>query len=180
MEWKRGLVMLMASLALGVFGCGDDDGGDGDAGGGEDSGPPGGDDTGPPGGEDSGPPGGEDSGPPSGMDSGPPAGGCAAMYAGCATFDDMTGAGTVTIGIVGFEYSPKCIRVNVGQMVSVPAEAVHPINGACGPGDMNPIMDGATMPQTVTFDTPGVYGINCMNHGAPDGTGMAGAIEVVP
>ena len=185
---KMALIAMLAGLSLAMGGCGDDDGDTPDSGGtdtgtpDEDSGTPDEDsgtsdeDSGTPD-EDSGTPD-EDSGTPD-EDAGMMMSGCPDGYAGCDTFMDLTGAGTAMIGITGFMYMPKCVRVNVGQMVEIEGALIHPLMGSCGPGDMNPIPDMSMTPQTVTFDTPGVYGFHCNNHGAPSGTGMSGAIEVV-
>ena len=43
----------------------------------------------------------------------------------------------------------------------------------------NPIPNGSTTPQTVSFLADGQFGFYCGTHGTPDGAGMAGLIEVV-
>jgi plastocyanin len=104
-----------------------------------------------------------------------------AAYAGCTTFDDRTAGGNMTrlvrAGIGGNLYAPKCMRVRVGQTVTIEASTTHPLSPAAQTG--NPITAGTTN-QTFQPATAGIYGYYCMIHGTPDGSGMAGALEVVP
>lgn len=110
---------------------------------------------------------------------GPPA--CAAAYAGCTAFTDLTGMASTTVAIgPGFAYNPNCIRVDAGTMVTLPGASIHPLMQGCGAEDVGVPAGGSTVDQTITFDVAGTYGFYCMFHGAPDGTGMAMAIEVVP
>lgn len=107
-----------------------------------------------------------------GAGGGTASGGCPG-YAGCNTFTDGT---TITFPNVNDTYSPKCLRVRVGQQVTFSGDlADHPLQQSCGPA-ANAISGGAT----ATFTVPGVYGYWCTDHGSSGGSGMAGAIEVVP
>lgn len=105
---------------------------------------------------------------------------CAAAYAGCTKFTDLTGMASTTVAFgSGFNYTPECLRVDVGTTVTLPGASIHPLGQGCGAQDVGIAAAGATTDQTVTFDTVGTYGFFCMFHGAPDGTGMAMAVEVV-
>ena len=105
--------------------------------------------------------------------------GGAAAFASCTAFDDhTTAADPRVISTMGFDYAPKCIRIKTGQSVNIAASSVHPLRP--GPQAGNPIPAMSTSPVMVTFNVEGVFGYFCMNHGAANGTGMAGAIEVVP
>ncbi len=102
-----------------------------------------------------------------------------AAFAGCTTFEDHTAAADPrAVATMGFSYTPKCMQIKKGQTVNVAASAVHPLKP--GPQAGNPIPPMSTSAQMVTFNTEGTFGYFCMNHGAADGTGMAGAIQVVP
>jgi plastocyanin len=109
---------------------------------------------------------------------------CTADYAGCTTFEDHTASGdprTITFGgTAGNAYVPKCMQVKVGQTVTFSGDfSFHPLQPACGPAipSVSPV---SATEATVTFDTAGNYGYFCTRHGTAAGTGMAGAIEVVP
>lgn len=149
MRIMRAVPML---LALAVFGgCGDDDGGGGDT----DSGPPPADTGG------------------GGIDA------CAMDFAMCAgMLEDMTGMAEITIAPMGFQWSPKCIRVSPGTMVTITGSSLHPASQACGAaaawGTNN------TSATTATLTAAGGYGFYCENHGGPTGTGMSGLVLVSP
>ncbi len=83
----------------------------------------------------------------------------------------------VRAGNGGNVYAPKCMRVRVGQQVTIEASVTHPLTPASMTG--NPIPAG-TANQTFTPSAAGIFGYYCMVHGSPDGSGMAGALEVVP
>ena len=107
------------------------------------------------------------------------AGGMGVAFASCTTFDDHTAAADPrAISTMGFNYAPKCIQIKAGQSVNIAASSVHPLKP--GPQAGNPIPAMSTSPVMVTFNVEGVFGYFCMNHGAVNGTGMAGAIQVVP
>ena len=109
----------------------------------------------------------------------PPPAGCPAAFAGCTTFTVRTGAQQARdITFEPFVYTPKCLRVRVGQQVQfVGAFSDHPLQSACG-GTIPHVTSGTS--RVVTFTTPGLYGYYCTNHGTPAGADMAGAIDVVP
>lgn len=103
-----------------------------------------------------------------------------------AAFVDRSGAGasrTVMFGGgLGTIYSPKCISIAPGQMVTFSGDfGLHPLrNGtaanqnAGSPG--NPItstMAGTTV--TFTFNSAGTYPYLCLNHGAMN---MVGVVRV--
>ena len=110
---------------------------------------------------------------------GPPA--CVAPQAGCTTVTNMTGMASVVVNHgVGNSFSPNCLRVTVGTMVSLPGAGIHPLAQGCGTEDVGVSPTGSSTAQTVTFDTVGLYGFHCMFHGTPDGMFMAMAVDVVP
>lgn len=107
------------------------------------------------------------------------AGGCSAGFAGCTSFSDGT-TGTPTVSFPGLAYDPKCLRVKVGQTVSFSGSfSAHPLEQACGPATV--IASTSTgSSASFSFSKPGLYGYYCTLHGTSAGSGMAGAIEVVP
>ena len=146
-------VPLLLALALASSGCGGDDDGGGDV----DSGPGPGTDTGGGGGVDP----------------------CAMDFAMCAgALEDMTGMAAVTIMPSGFQWTPKCIRVSPGTMVTIMGSTTHPASQACGAaaawGTSN------TSATTATLTAEGGYGFYCENHGSPTGSGMSGLVLVSP
>ena len=104
-----------------------------------------------------------------------------ANFAGCSTFQDVT-LGTATVsfgGAAGIAYSPKCLKVKAGQMVTFQGGfGVHPLAQACGPAQV--ITNGTGTQTAFTFSVAGTYGFYCTLHGSAAGTGMAGALLVVP
>ena len=105
---------------------------------------------------------------------------CEADYAGCTEEDfvagDMTAMdGTIAIDMVGFApYSPKCLRVAVGQTVSIEAMGSHPFQKVCAEDDVMDSQDLSTSTVTFTMATPGYYNYKCQFHGS-----MVGNIHVV-
>jgi plastocyanin len=104
---------------------------------------------------------------------------CSSPPNGCSSFTDLTG-GTAAIafgGGLGLEYSPRCAEVKVGQPVTFTGDfSVHPIAQTCGPNESIPNKSsGGSL--TVTFASAGTWGYECTVH---FGSGMTGAIEVVP
>jgi len=104
-------------------------------------------------------------------------------WAGCGAvtaFMDLTapGATRVITPTSSFVWVPQCIRIKRGQMVTWNSELFHPLRGAAG----NPGTEIVSTAMTVTYQLSslGTYGFHCGNHGFPDGSGMAGAVEVVP
>jgi plastocyanin len=99
---------------------------------------------------------------------------------------DRTAAGADrSVSFPGFAYTPKCMKVRVGQTVTWTGDfGFHPlrgglvVNGVRTPQAGNPIpatSSGASV--AVTFNTAGGWGYYCNVHFAG---GMRGAIFVVP
>ncbi len=106
---------------------------------------------------------------------------------GCSsrTATDLTGQPTAAITTSGFSYSPPCIRVRAGTVVTisaVPSFASHPlragtvVGGVATPDPTSPIPSRDTG-TSVSFTpaVPGAYGYYCNFH---FGFGMVGAIFV--
>jgi plastocyanin len=112
-------------------------------------------------------------------DAGAPA--CSANFSGCtqASFDnnDRTAAGASRmVSFTCCSYSPDCMKIKVNQSVTFSGSFFeHPLAHACGPAQV--IANNAG---PFTFTTPGIYGYYCTAHGGINGSGMAGAIQVVP
>lgn len=173
----------MAGIAIVLWACGGGGGGvdagtaPRDAGGGSDSGAP--NDSG--GGRDSG--GGSDSGarPLDGgaLDAGASdGGGGGAALAPCGAGDWVTGMTAVTIPSGMFAYSPRCLQVPPGTMVSLPGQSGHPLTRGTRGTAGNPIPESSTSDVMVTFTTPGLYPYYCRFHGDDTGGGMSGVIRV--
>lgn len=106
---------------------------------------------------------------------------------GCkeSTADDYTAMSTATIQFAGLSYSPACIRVKKGTMVtfegffmSHPLEGGEVINGIPTPDTGSPITKTNTgMTATFTLPNPGVVPYYCSTHAV---SGMKGAIFVEP
>lgn len=96
---------------------------------------------------------------------------------GCSEQDFVVGEKTNIVSYNdGFQYTPKCLVVSKGSVVTFMAEGFHPI--APIPSANNPIPQ-SNETVTVTFDNTGVFGYFCPRHGNPRGQGMAGAVMVV-
>ena len=106
---------------------------------------------------------------------------CLMDYAGCTEEDfaanDMTAMeGTIDINMVNFApYSPTCVRVAIGQTVTIGAMPSHPFEKVCAEDDVMDSQDGSTEMVSFTFSTPGYYNYKCQFHGS-----MVGNIHVVP
>jgi plastocyanin len=104
-------------------------------------------------------------------------------FAGC-TFD--TAVDATTIDVSGFKYSPACIKVKAGDMVSLPGMSGHPLAGMVTNGDQpNPISSGQpaggyTSTVKVTFPDQGSFGFYCVFHGSDTTSGgsMTGVVYV--
>ncbi|MGB0589502.1 MAG: hypothetical protein ACPGU1_07475 [Myxococcota bacterium] len=109
-----------------------------------------------------------------------PAPTCSPTYADCTEEDfangDMTAAdGVIAIDMVNMQpYSPKCLRISVGQTVSIEATGGHPFLKVCAEDDVMDSQDGSTSTVEFTLTTPGFYNYRCLFHGA-----MVGNIEVI-
>jgi plastocyanin len=105
---------------------------------------------------------------------------CDAAYAGCTEEDfnanDMTAmVGSIDVEIVALApYSPKCLRVAVGQTVNIEASGGHPFEKVCAEDAVMDAQDGNTSDVSFTFTTPGYYNYKCLFHGS-----MVGNIQVV-
>jgi plastocyanin len=116
------------------------------------------------------------------------AGSCAGELNGCdiATAMDLTGMGTTTIAASSFVYTPPCIQVSVGTVVTVTGNSVtHPFTGGrivgtakqpatSGPFMGDPFTDANAM---FTMSSAGSFPFYCNNHGP---SGMKGTVFVVP
>ena len=105
---------------------------------------------------------------------------CDMNYASCTEEDfaanDMTAMeGTIDINMVNFApYSPTCLRVAVGQTVTIGASGSHPFEKVCAEDDVMDSQDGSIEMVTFTLSTPGYYNYKCEFHGS-----MVGNIHVV-
>jgi plastocyanin len=113
-----------------------------------------------------------------------PANPCPAAFSGCTSFVDLTTstAPTITFPVGGNRYSPDCVRVRLGQSVLFTGGDfnVHELAQACGPVS-NVVRASSGTSATINFSVGlGLYGFYCTQHGSASGSGMAGAIEVVP
>ena len=114
--------------------------------------------------------------------------GCAANYASCSSFTDLTAPGadrTISFPVGGFAYSPKCIRIKAGQTVTFAGPfSFHPLRkSSCSPAGIPDTDSDPDDSLPVQLDNVGRHGFYCNQHGADigDGTyGMKGLIEVVP
>ncbi|MGB0588198.1 MAG: cupredoxin domain-containing protein [Myxococcota bacterium] len=106
---------------------------------------------------------------------------CDPTFAGCTEEDfaahDVTAEdGTIAITMSPFApYSPMCLRMQVGQTVTVEATADHPFEKVCAEDAIMDTQDGATSLVEFTMTTPGYYNYQCALHPV-----MVGNIQVVP
>lgn len=107
------------------------------------------------------------------------AGGAGATFVAIDPCSDMTSYVTGMTAIAttaDFKYSPACLKVTAGTMVTIDASATHPLVGLGTGSANNPIPVGPSMtPQAVTFATPGFYPFHCNVHFT---IGMAGVVWV--
>ena len=98
----------------------------------------------------------------------------------CTTFTDRTATSAKREIITsGNTYSPKCIKIKVGQSVNFKHNlSSHPLKQVCGPANVIPETKSGTS-KVVKFTKEGIYGYYCTRHGKVSGTGMAGMIQVV-
>lgn len=96
-----------------------------------------------------------------------------------AMSDYVAGPTTVTAGVGGFVYAPKCLRVPAGTVVTLPGSATHPLRRSTRGTAGSPIPDGpSTSAQVITFSSPGFYPYYCNVHGNDSGTTMSGVVWV--
>ena len=106
---------------------------------------------------------------------------CDASWANCteASFDatDKTGeTGTINIDLVPFQlYSPPCLKLKVGQTVTIGATSSHPFKKQCAEDSVMDAQNGQTSNVTFTLETPGYYNYRCQAHAT-----MKGNIKVIP
>jgi plastocyanin len=87
----------------------------------------------------------------------------------------------ISIGIDGRGYTPACLKVKTGTVVTIDASRSHPLQGVRNlNGPANPFHRGseATSPETQALREPGRYDYFCTRHGDSNGRGMAGTILV--
>ena len=99
---------------------------------------------------------------------------------------------TITFGnSLGTSYSPKCLAVEKGTVVSfAPAPggsegfSTHPLSPSTRGTTPNPIPAVTSDPDAgtvdVTFASSGFFPYFCTVHGANNGAGMAGVVQVLP
>lgn len=105
------------------------------------------------------------------------------VVSGCKQSDYVLVSGNATVAFQGKAYTPRCLTVKAGSTVTLPGSSNHPLQGQANIGGVsNPFLTGAAQTNSVSQDlkVAGFYGYFCENHGNPDGTGMAGAIQVIP
>jgi plastocyanin len=95
----------------------------------------------------------------------------------CNAAGDYATGTTVTVNDATIGYTPKCLKVSKGSMVTIGASAVHPLSGTTDGSAGNPIPMHMMSPQTVAFPTPGFYSFHCDVHFS---LGMKGVIWVTP
>ena len=103
------------------------------------------------------------------------------VVSNCQAADYVMDQGHVLIQPQRGSFSPKCVKVPRGTVVTLQGSSIHPVQ-AQAPirGVKNPFETdgGSTQPITRTLMEPGYYGYYCIRHGDPSGNGMAGAILV--
>jgi len=108
---------------------------------------------------------------------------CPSNFASCGTWSDQTpGASnrTISFPVSGNNYDPKCLKVKVGQNVTFSGTfASHPLTADCQEHAAITNQNSGSS-AIFQFVKPGYYGYHCAFHGAPDGSGMAGNIWVIP
>ena len=106
------------------------------------------------------------------------------QFAGCKEADFvLVEAEQIKVNFKGMGYTPKCLRVKVGTLVTLPATKGHPLlaaadfNGVENPFASNKEFD---VDQERELTEVGSYGYFCIRHGnGTTGTGMAGLIQVI-
>jgi hypothetical protein len=109
----------------------------------------------------------------------------------CGTPGAYTTTGnTITFPGASFQYTPRCLRISRGasNMVTWNADASenfgnHPLNPSTRGTAGTPITvtnGAATTTASFNFTADGFFPFFCGVHGADDGSGMSGVIQVVP
>jgi plastocyanin len=103
-------------------------------------------------------------------------GGAFTSIAPCSNMASYVTGMTAIATTADFKYSPACLKVTAGTMVTIAASTIHPLAGLSTGSANNPIPVGpSTTPQGVTFTTPGFYPFHCNVHFT---IGMAGVVWV--
>lgn len=105
------------------------------------------------------------------------------VYADCQPEDFVTiEAESINIVSQGTQFTPKCIKVKPGTLVTISASSHHPLQGAQLLNEApNPFVSDVphTTAQTRELTETGFYGYFCVRHADPsNGNGMAGTILV--
>lgn len=86
------------------------------------------------------------------------------------------GSVTVTAGVGGSVYAPRCLKVAPGTMVTIQGSLTHPLLARTGGTTPNTVPTGpSTTDQALTFSTAGFFPYQCANHGP---FGMQGVVWV--
>ncbi len=107
-----------------------------------------------------------------------------AGLAPCFTEDlYLEGPAAITFGgVVGRAYTPRCLTVHTGAIVTFTGTfATHPLRASTRGAQPSPIpatSSGGSL--SVTLATRGYYPFYCGEHGDNSGSGMAGVIRVIP
>jgi plastocyanin len=112
-------------------------------------------------------------------------GGAGSGGAGGAAFTAIDPCPSMTSYVTGmttiattdaFKYSPACLKVTAGTVVTIQASDTHPLDGLTTGSANNPIPAGpSTTDQMVTFATAGFYPFHCDIHAS---IGMTGVVWV--
>jgi plastocyanin len=104
-------------------------------------------------------------------------------FASCVSYTDATAAGAsreIQFPNGSDTYAPNCLRIQTGQTVTFTGSfGSHPLEQECGPA-VGILRASSGNSAAFQLTVPGTYGYYCTQHGSPSGSGMAGAIEVVP
>lgn len=90
-------------------------------------------------------------------------------------------AAGATIAMKDFEFSPKEIKIKVGQSITWTnnGNAAHSATAIDKSFNTRNLQPGES--KSVTFSTPGVFAYHCVFHGNPDDkSGMTGTVVVEP
>lgn len=103
-----------------------------------------------------------------------------ASVAGCTASSFVQGTDNNVIQAMGASYTPKCLKVKLGSVVTIQASAHHPLAAMADIDAPNPFASNEEMTTTQTrqMNQKGVFGYFCTAHGDSEGDGMAGAILV--
>jgi plastocyanin len=79
-----------------------------------------------------------------------------------------------------FDFSPAEVTIDIGDKVTWNQSGPFPHNVKFDDGSFEQPADPSSVPWTAerTFDAPGTFRYYCEQHGGPNGTGMAGTVQV--